>query len=183
MNQTLRIIGGLFRGKKIQFTAVEDLRPTPDRVRETLFNWLMHDIHGATCLDAFAGSGALGFEACSRGAANVVLLEHHPKAYQTLKTNAEQFKTNNLSVFQHDCFEFLNQTPQVFDIIFLDPPFKAELIESMLTLLQQKSCLKSEGLLYIESNSQPTKKIDPLYWTVLKEKKAGLVYYALIQKR
>ncbi|HAU1138500.1 TPA: 16S rRNA (guanine(966)-N(2))-methyltransferase RsmD, partial [Legionella pneumophila] len=100
MKQVIRIIGGLYRGKKIHFPDVDGLRPTPDRVRETLFNWLMNDIRNARCLDAFAGSGALGFEAYSRGASHVVFIEQSPKAHASLQNTIRQFDTPNLHLIK-----------------------------------------------------------------------------------
>jgi 16S rRNA (guanine966-N2)-methyltransferase len=151
MKQTIRIIGGKFRGKKLHFPAIEGLRPTPDRVRETLFNWLMHDIHDARCLDAFAGSGALGFEAFSRGAANVTLLEKDPSVYAHLLKVTESFNTAQLSVQKTDACEFLQHTKERFNIVFLDPPFAKNYVPLCLEGLAHSNALVQGGFLYIES--------------------------------
>ncbi|MFZ4077644.1 MAG: 16S rRNA (guanine(966)-N(2))-methyltransferase RsmD, partial [Legionellaceae bacterium] len=120
MNESIRIIGGLYRGKKLTFAAQPSLRPTPNRIRETLFNWLMHDIRDADCLDAFAGSGALGFEAFSRGAKQVTLIEHDQPTYACLKKQAASFNTTQLTVLRADVCDFIKVTQQTFDIIFFD---------------------------------------------------------------
>ena len=180
MKQTIRIIGGLFRGKKLQFPDVEDLRPTPDRVRETLFNWLMADIRDARCLDAFAGSGALGFEAYSRGAAQVVLIEQSAAAYSNLKKIASAFNSPKLSVLQADACKFILTSKQQFDIIFLDPPFAANLLPQCLSLLAQSNLLPTDGLLYLESAQEII--LDPAIWQKIKLKSAGQVVYGLYKK-
>lgn len=180
MNQTLRIIGGLFRGKKISFPAVEGLRPTPDRVRETVFNWLMHAIRGTHCLDAFSGSGALGFEALSRGAEQVTLIEPS-EAYYALRQTASTFKTNKLDVLKTTAQTYLKNTKNAFDIIFLDPPFASDYLEECLLILATSNCLKKTGLVYVES-PQPL-SFDPTIWHVRNAKQAGQVFYALLEKR
>ena len=179
-NQTLRIIGGIYRGKKISFPAIEGLRPTPDRVRETVFNWLMHDVRDAACLDAFAGSGALGFEALSRGASHVTLIEQSPIAYSHLKKQADAFKSTRLNVIQADTCQFLKNTPMHFDLVFFDPPF------ANLTLFEAPlkqgiaSLLRPGGHLYLES-PLPI-ELDPTQWQLLKQKQAGRVVYSLYKK-
>ena len=181
MKQTIRIIGGLYRGKKLHFPDQEGLRPTPDRVRETLFNWLMADIRGARCLDAYAGSGALGFEAYSRGASKIVLVEQALAAYQNLKKIAITFASPSLSVINADATEFMHKCKEQFDIIFLDPPFASNQIPSCLTLLAQSSVLVAGGLVYIESATEPM--LAPEIWEQVKAKRAGQVYYGLYKKR
>ena len=180
MNQTIRIIGGKFRGKKLHFPASEGLRPTPDRVRETLFNWLMHDIRGTHCLDAFAGSGALGFEAHSRGAAQVLLLEQESNAYNNLIKLAASFSSPNLMVRKVDACKFLQQTKEHFDIVFLDPPFAKNYLPLCLEILAQSALLKLGGLLYIESAYEV--EVDQTIWQKIKLKHAGQVVYSLYKK-
>lgn len=180
MKQTIRIIGGQFRGKKLQFPAIEGLRPTPDRVRETLFNWLMHDIRGARCLDAFAGSGALGFEAYSRGAANVTLLETDASAYANLHKLVLSFNSPKLTVKKTDAQEFLKQSTRQFNIIFLDPPFAKNYLPQCLETLAHSEVLISGGLLYLESADEIT--MDEGIWQQIKLKKAGQVVYGLYKK-
>ena len=180
MRQTIRIIGGQFRGKKLHFPDIEGLRPTPDRVRETLFNWLMHDIRDAVCLDAFAGSGALGFEAHSRGAANVILLEQAPIAHANLVKLAASFQSSRLSVLNVDACSFLQQSKAEFDIIFLDPPFAKNYLPQCLALLAKSNLLKHGGLVYLESENPIA--IDETIWQPIKLKKAGQVSYGLYKK-
>lgn len=180
MNQTVRIIGGLYRGKKLGFPDIDGLRPTPDRVRETLFNWLMADIRGVRCLDAFAGSGALGFEALSRGAAQVVLVEASPLACKALRHNAESLRSPAIQVISADALSYLEKTTTPFDIIFLDPPFASDFMTRCLQTIEAGLGLKPGGLLYTESPM--ALQLDPEIWTERKSKKAGQVYYALYEK-
>ncbi|TPW17985.1 MAG: methyltransferase, partial [Halothiobacillaceae bacterium] len=119
---SLRIIGGTWRSRRLEFPTVEQLRPTPDRVRETLFNWLQHRIGGARCLDLFAGSGALGFEALSRGANEVVFVEIDPAAVQALRANAQRLQADNAQIIHEEALRYLAKPADPFDIIFLDPP-------------------------------------------------------------
>lgn len=180
MKNTVQIIGGMYRGKKISFPDVEGLRPTPNRVRETLFNWLMQDIKNARCLDAFAGSGALGFEALSRGAAQVTLIEQAPEAYGHLQKILQQFNSSKLQLLKSDTLQYLQKPKEPFDIVFLDPPFDKPFIAPCLTLLADINNLKPGGLLYIESASPI--EADPSVWELLKSKQAGLVYYGLFKR-
>lgn len=180
MKQEIRIIGGLYRGKKINFPAIDGLRPTPDRVKETLFNWLMHHIQDARCLDVFAGSGSLGLEAFSRGASKVVLLEHSPIAYANLKKISAQFQSTKLHVQQTDARVYLQQCKEEFDLIFLDPPFSEDYLLPCLENLAQNPVLASGGLVYVES---PTLiELNPYQWELLKQKQAGQVFFALYKK-
>ncbi len=182
MKQTVRIIGGKHRGKKVTFPDTNGLRPTPNRVRETLFNWLMHYIQGADCLDAFAGSGALGFEAHSRGAHEVTLLEKTQSIFSNLKQQINVFKTGAIHPIKTDTLSYLQRSPKAFDIIFLDPPFNGlNLLEHCIYAIEEREILKPHGLLYVESAHPVT--LNEIYWETLKTKKAGLVYYALHQKR
>lgn len=180
MKQEIRIIGGLYRGKKIHFPDIEGLRPTPDRVRETLFNWLMHDIKNARCLDAFAGSGALGLEAYSRGASRVVLVEQALGAYQHLQKVLSQFKTSKLNLVKADTTLFLKQCKESFDIIFLDPPFAKNYLEPCITDIVHNQLLVTGGLLYVESPDAVD--LDENHWKPIKSKQAGQVFYSLFEK-
>ena len=181
MQATVRIIGGNYRGKKLSFSAHASLRPTPARIRETLFNWLMHDIRKAACLDAFAGSGALGFEAFSRGAAQVTLIEQEPSAYQNLKNTAHAFSPQALTVLQKNTLNYLKKTGDSYDIIFLDPPFDSNLVFLCVQMLEQRPVLKPGGLLYIESAVAPV--LNPVIWDCLQLKKAGQVFYGLYRNQ
>lgn len=180
MKQVIRIIGGLYRGKKIHFPEVEGLRPTPDRVRETLFNWLMNDIKNARCLDAFAGSGVLGLEAYSRGASQVVFIEQSPKAHASLQKIIHQFDSSNLKLIKTDTLNYLKQNTEQFDIIFLDPPYALNYISQCLDYIVKNNLLSHGGLIYIESSTPIELKAD--YWKQLKLKQAGQVIYGLFEK-
>ena len=182
MKQVVRIIGGHYRGKKLYFPDIPNLRPTPSRVRETVFNWLMNDIHDKDCLDAFAGSGALGFEAFSRGAKTVSLVEQSPKALASLKKNLQHFDQSGkkLQLYQMHCIQFLKTTSEMFDIIFLDPPFNSPLLLESVDIINQRHLLQDNGKLYIESPDEvflPNEK-----WSKIKHKKSGYVNYALYKK-
>lgn len=180
MKQSIRIIGGLYRGKKLQVPTIEGLRPTPDRVRETLFNWLMQDIRDARCLDAFAGSGALGFEAYSRGAGKVVLVEYAQAAYNNLQQLARTFNSPNLSIVNADACDYLTKTTASFDIVFLDPPFAEAYLPQCMDTLANTNVLVPGGLLYIEAPNELD--VDPSRWEQLKLKQAGTVIYGLYRK-
>lgn len=180
MKQTIRIIGGQYRGKKLHFPEVEGLRPTPDRVRETLFNWLMHDIRDARCLDAFAGSGAIGFEAYSRGAGKVVLLEQEPSAYANLLKQALAFDSTKLIVRKTDALEYLLKANEQFDIVFLDPPFAKNVLPQCLESLANPNLLVNGGLLYIESPQEVI--VEKSIWKQLKLKQAGQIVYGLYKR-
>ena len=180
MKQTVRIIGGQYRGKKLHFPDIDGLRPTPDRVKETLFNWLMHDIRGARCLDAFAGSGALGFEAFSRGAERIVFVESSAKAYNSLKQVASSFNSNKLFVVNTEAETYFQQNVESFDIIFLDPPFAKNYLPQCLDSLAHSNLLVTGGLVYIESAEKQL--LDSSCWLEKKYKRAGQVHYGLYEK-
>lgn len=142
----LRIIGGEWRSRRLRFPAVEGLRPTLDRVRETLFNWMQYDVPGAKVLDAFAGSGALGLEALSRGAKEVVFLEKNPKVAMQLKNNLEQLEASNAQVWAGDAINWLDSTSHDYDLLFLDPPFGKNLLQPFIDKLD----LEVGALVYLE---------------------------------
>lgn len=177
MKQTVKIIGGLYRGKTITFPDLPGLRPTPNRVRETLFNWLMHDLCESRCLDAFAGSGALGIEAYSRGAKEVTFLEQSQEACLALRKNLAGLNSPNLILHQTDSLQWLACTQKQFNIIFLDPPFKTDLLFQALDCISKNRTLAPGGLVYIESHDDPS--LDTMVWEEVKLKKAGEVYYGL----
>lgn len=181
MKQEVRIIGGLYRGKKLPVVLVEGLRPTPDRIRETLFNWLMHDIRDSHCLDAFAGSGALGLEAFSRGASNVTFLEYSSVAYKSLQKTINAFNSSHLKSIQTDTLAYLKTTAELYNLVFLDPPYAKELLPSCLEILANRPCLQEGGLVYLESDSALS--IDEASWELVKLKRAGVVHYGLLRKR
>lgn len=147
-SNSVRIIGGEFRRRLLHFPDLPGLRPTPDRVRETLFNWLGQRLDGQTCLDAFAGSGALGFEAASRGAAKVVMLEQDGRALEALRRNVEELGAKNVDIVRADALAWLRNRTERFDLVLLDPPFEAGLLEPALRLAA--TGLNSGGRIYAE---------------------------------
>ena len=148
---SIRIIGGDWRGRKLHFPITDGLRPTGDRVRETLFNWLAPYIAGARCLDAFAGSGALGLEALSRGAAQCQFLDPQREVTTALQSNLSLLKAQAGTVTQASALEWLSRSVEPFDIVFIDPPFDSDLYEPTLKLLLERSLLADGGWLYLES--------------------------------
>lgn len=174
----IRIIAGKWRGRKLDVIDAPDLRPTPDRVRETLFNWLQQEIVGARCLDLFAGTGALAFEALSRGASEVVMIESDPKIVESLKQHAALLKSENHTIQLADVMSWLKQGIKGFDIIFLDPPFNQGYIEKCCALIIEESLLNPDGLVYIESEKNLTL---PDNWKIRKQKNAGQVQSLLIE--
>ena len=172
----LRIIGGKWRGRKISFIPFEQLRPTTDATRETLFNWLSPHIVGANCLDMFAGSGALGFEALSRGAEHVTMVDTSRKIIEQLRKNAKLLQTDTVNFHWARMPERLNGIPeQKFDIIFIDPPFHFGLVKLSCTKLENSSYLHDHTLIYIECERDlPVKDILAPLWQILREKKSGL---------
>lgn len=176
-NNVVRIIGGEWRRRVLSFPDGEGLRPTPDRVRETLFNWLGQDLTGWNCLDLFAGSGALGFEAASRGAARSVLVERSPKAFAALKDNAALLQGENLQIIREDALKFVASTELRFDLVFLDPPYHLGWLEKLEPLLSR--VLKEDGVIYAEAE-MPLESLGD--WATVKRGKAGQVFYHLMAR-
>jgi len=178
----VRIIGGQWRSRVLQFPSTPGLRPTPDRVRETLFNWLQFQIIGARCLDLFAGSGVLGFEAISRGAAQVTSLEIDNKAAAAIRANCRLIETDKLDLVQTPVLDWLQHaSASHHDIVFLDPPFAAGLHEPCCALLEDRGWLASGALVYIEAAQALSSFTLPTTWTLLREKRAGEVCYGLFR--
>lgn len=179
----LRIIGGRFRGRKISFPEIESLRPTPDRIRETVFNWLAPVIQGATCLDLFAGSGALGFEAISRGAKQVVMCDQSVLVIKQLKKNAALFAVTHLEIIHATATECLSRlaSHHQFDIVFLDPPFYKSWLEKIVPLLEAFHLLAPQALLYLEAEASLENLPLSEKWQVIRSKTAGEVGYHLAQ--
>lgn len=177
----IKIIGGNWRSRQIEVLDAQGLRPTPNRVRETLFNWLQGDIFNAHCLDLFAGSGALSFEAASRGAKSVVQIENNAAACGILKSNSEKLGASQIQTVQTDALIFLAKPPVVpFEIVFLDPPFGLDLVMQSCKLLQKNDWLMPFAKVYVET--EITLKLDlPENWRLLKDKKAGEVAYRLFE--
>jgi len=174
---TVRIIGGLWRSRLIEFPDAADLRPTPDRVRETLFNWLGQDLAGMACLDLFAGSGALGFEALSRGAASVVMVEKHPAALRALRDNAQKLGAANLTVVRGDALEFARGARSRFDVVFVDPPYRLGMRDAALDLL--RGLVAQGGRVYLEGDAAFGA---PRGWAIFKRARAGNVHFHLLAR-
>ena len=183
-NNLLRIIGGEWRSRQLRFADVPGLRPTPDRVRETLFNWLQGQVPGARCLDLFAGSGALGLEALSRGAGEVVMVEKHPAAAKALRDNIALLGAQQAVLVHDDAFHYLRRLSEVeaeaFDLIFLDPPFRKNLLEPVLEILFAKSLLKPGGMIYLEQEADATTDFARFNLQIHRETKAGQVQSLLL---
>ena len=175
-NNTVRISAGEWRSRLLKFPDVDGLRPTPDRVRQTVFNWLGQELHGLSCLDLFAGTGVMGFEALSRGAKLAVLVEKSRIAYQALVDNQSALKATSAQVLNIDALQFLKQNQQKFDVIFLDPPYNQGLLDQVLPLI--KIALSEDGLIYVEGEFAVTDSAD---WQVYKHGKAGNVFYHLLK--
>ena len=177
----VRIIGGEWRSRVIEFPDIEGLRPTANRVRETLFNWLGQTLHGKRCLDLFAGSGALGFEAASRGASEVVMVENNRVAIQALKKNQERLIATQCRLIPQSATEFLAMNHEKFDVVFLDPPFGSGLMETLLG--QLATHLTAHGVVYAEWG-QPIEGAMPAIpqsdWRLAKQGKAGAVHFGLL---
>ncbi|HVY80228.1 MAG TPA: 16S rRNA (guanine(966)-N(2))-methyltransferase RsmD [Steroidobacteraceae bacterium] len=180
--RVIRIIGGTWRGRRFRFADVPDIRPTPDRVRETLFNWLGSRVIGARCLDLFAGSGALGLEALSRGAAAAVLVEQNAVAVRSLKELVATLGARGARVERDDALRFLGRAPTPFDIVFLDPPFAAGLLAQVAERLERNGWLAPDALIYVESSAREPLPALPASWQPLKAKRAGEVGYHLFAR-
>ncbi|MGH8763646.1 MAG: 16S rRNA (guanine(966)-N(2))-methyltransferase RsmD [Nitrosospira sp.] len=177
MRNEVRIIGGEWRSRIITFPGDADLRPTPDRVRETVFNWLGQDLSGKTCLDLFAGSGAMGFEAASRGAERIVMVESSPAVLKALKASSLKLGAEQVQLVAMDALKFLDSNRQRFDVIFLDPPFRLGLVPRLLSLLSLR--LAEDGVVYVEDDNFS----DPgMGWVVWRKGCAGKVYYQLLKR-
>ncbi len=175
-SQQLRIIGGQWRSRRLRFPAVDGLRPTMDRVRETVFNWLQYDVEGSRALDAFAGSGALGFEALSRGAKEVIFLEKHPNAALQLRENLEILQARNAQVWAGDALLWLQQNPEPFDLVFLDPPFGKDLLQPAIDALR----LLPGALVYIEHEVR-LQPLFPANWQEIKHKETKEFCFRLFE--
>lgn len=184
--QMLRIIGGEWRSRKVPFPSVENLRPTPDRVRETLFNWLQNITPGARCLDLFAGSGALGLEALSRGASSVTFIDSSPAATYQLKDNLQTLKCQNGEVITSSALSWLEarqtDTEPRYDLVFLDPPFRKEMIPIICELLEKRNLLSDHAVIYIEAESELSQLVVPANWDENRSKTAGQVTYRLFYR-
>ncbi|QBH98288.1 16S rRNA (guanine(966)-N(2))-methyltransferase [Limnobaculum zhutongyuii] len=179
----IRIIGGQWRGRKLPVPDSPGLRPTTDRVRETLFNWLAPVLNEARCLDCFAGSGALGFEALSRYAGKTVLLESERSIAQQLQQNLQRLNSDKGQVVHTNALQWLSQTGTPFDVVFLDPPFRRNLLTETFTLLEQQGWLADEAWIYVEAETEHAVSDAPANWHLHREKTAGQVAYRLYIRR
>ena len=195
----VRIIGGHWRGSRLEFPSVDGLRPSSDRTRETLFNWLQFEVPGSRCLDLFAGSGALGFEALSRGAAYALLLDTHPQVIKQLQQHKLRLKANNCDIQQIDALAWLKQwqtspesmsMPEIepehvsleaFDIIFLDPPYALNLQSQCLQLIENSGCIRHGGLLYLEQPQHQQAISVSSRWQEIRNKRSSQVNYSLLR--
>lgn len=175
----LRIIGGLWRGRKVRFPPLPGLRPTPDRVRETLFNWLAPRIAGARCLDLFAGSGALGLEALSRGAAHVTFVETDAAAVRSMRGLLATLAPGQATVVRADARHWLEGAPGGYDVVFLDPPFGSGLLEAALAALAAPGWLAPGAFVYLEQPASAGAPPLPASWRLHRSGRAGDVGYHL----
>jgi 16S rRNA (guanine966-N2)-methyltransferase len=183
----LRIVGGKWRSRLLPIADLPGLRPTTDRVRETLFNWLQNDVPGARCLDCFAGSGALGFEAASRGAASVTLLENQQQAVKILGDNIKALNALQVELVQCDALSWLDSrvkagSAEKYDVVFIDPPFVSDYLHLACELLEGQGYLENNACIYLEMGSKQALPELPLSWTKVREKKAGQVSYYLFRR-
>ncbi|MDE0480623.1 MAG: 16S rRNA (guanine(966)-N(2))-methyltransferase RsmD [Gammaproteobacteria bacterium] len=181
----VRIIGGEMRRRLLHFPEIDGLRPTPNRIRESLFNWLRDKVEGRTCLDLFAGSGALGFEALSRGAARVILVERNAAACRALAENAKILKAENAEVHHTSAWDWLRQTrqpPASIELVFLDPPFAGGLLPQACETLERSGLLAQSALIYLEAETEVRPQQLPDNWTVEKSGSASDVHYFLARR-
>ncbi len=178
----VRIISGLWRGRKLPVHDAEGLRPTTDRVKETVFNWLAQDVPQAKCLDLFAGSGGLGFEAASRQADSVTLIELNPAAFKQLEQNIASLKANNIVAKNTDALNYLSQAGTPHHVVFIDPPFRKGLLSETISLLEQNGWLAEDAMIYIETEKELSIAGLPESWRLHREKTAGQVSYRLYER-
>jgi len=176
----LRIVAGKWRSRLLPIADEPGLRPTSERIRETLFNWLASTIEGSRCLDLFAGSGALGLEALSRGAGEVVFVENSARTAAALKEAVNMLEASGARIHKADAIKYLKSEPEPFDIVFLDPPFAADLIEDLCRLLSEGNLLAEGARVYLEQDRERPLPDLPDGWTILNDKTAGQVRYALV---
>ncbi|NQY26903.1 MAG: 16S rRNA (guanine(966)-N(2))-methyltransferase RsmD [Piscirickettsiaceae bacterium] len=176
-----RIVAGKWRGRKLAIADVEGLRPTPDRVRETVFNWLQSYIGNAVCLDLFAGSGALGFEAISRGAEHVTMVELNTRAVKQLQDNCQILSADNCQIEQQTAQQFIAKTTLQYDLVFIDPPYQADLWTEIAQQLVDNKVLNDNAKIYLECSSKGELPLLPDSWSLLKDKTSGEVRYCLFE--
>ncbi|MFM9968512.1 MAG: 16S rRNA (guanine(966)-N(2))-methyltransferase RsmD [Burkholderiales bacterium] len=172
----VRVIGGAWRSRRISFPANQQIRPTPDRVRETLFNWLGQNLDGWCCLDLFAGAGALGFEAASRGASRVTLVDNNARVVDALANSKRLLGADQVNVVKADALEFLSRDGNTYDLVFLDPPFSNGPPVKIMSILAKKA--KAGAMVYFESAEIFLPVTD---WRIVKQGRAGMVHFQLLQ--
>jgi len=182
----IRVIAGKWRSRKISFPDLAGLRPTSDRTRETLFNWIQDFLPGENCLDLFAGSGALGIEALSRGAAHVTFIDNTKNAIDSIEENLLSLHATQFDLVCADARSWLQETTEVdvkqYGVVFLDPPFAQDYLLNVCQLLEEKNRLSDNALVYFESSSALTIQQLPGSWDIVKSKQAGAVHYALCKR-
>lgn len=182
----VRIIGGRWRGRKLEFPSVEGLRPTADRIRETLFNWLQPHLPQSHCLDLYAGSGALGFEAASRGAKSVLMVDNNIAVIRSLKSNKQTIQADNIQVMQRTAVDLLKQglkkATESIEIAFLDPPFQKDELQRCVKQLEQSQCLSDNAIIYLECERELSLDFLPTNWVQHRSKTAGQVAYYLYHR-
>nr|VFK39771.1 MAG: 16S rRNA (guanine966-N2)-methyltransferase [Candidatus Kentron sp. TC]VFK54241.1 MAG: 16S rRNA (guanine966-N2)-methyltransferase [Candidatus Kentron sp. TC] len=183
MKLGVRIIAGRWKRRRLSVPAVSGLRPTPDRVRETLFDWLGAEIRGARCLDLFAGSGALGFEAASRGAAEVVLVDRHRAVVDNLLLEVKKLAARKITVVHSDALRYVEKSSRHFDVVFLDPPFDGDLLEISCRALIESGRLSETAAIYLEMRRRDSPPTLPDEWKPTHQSVAGDVRYSLAGRR
>ncbi|ORT51343.1 methyltransferase [Vibrio sp. qd031] len=179
---SIRIISGQWRGRRLPVLESDGLRPTTDRVKETLFNWLAPHLAHSRCLDLFAGSGGLGFEAASRYADQVTLCELNKPAFQQLEKNSALLSAENIAIKNTDSLAMLKAQGSAYDIVFIDPPFRKEMLDQCVALLESNGWLAENALIYVETEKELSHFTPPTHWTPLREKVAGQVKYQLFKR-
>ncbi|ORU93525.1 MAG: 16S rRNA (guanine(966)-N(2))-methyltransferase RsmD [Cycloclasticus sp. symbiont of Bathymodiolus heckerae] len=182
----VRIIGGQWRGRKLEFPSIDGLRPTTDPIRETLFNWLQPYLPQSQCLDLYAGSGALGFEAASRGAEKVLMVENNSTVIQSLKTNKQLLEADNVHVVKRAALDFVKRglkgLSTSLDVVFLDPPFKQGELLACVKQLEESNCLSDDAVIYLECERKLAMDFLPSNWIEHRSKTAGQVAYYLYHR-
>lgn len=183
MQGYVRIIGGKWRGKQLAVPSLPGLRPTPDRVRETVFNWLQSHVAEANCLDLFTGTGAFGLEALSRGASSVTMVDSSEHVVRALSQHVASLKAHDcVMLYKANLPEGLRAPTKPFDIVFIDPPYDSDLLFSTCRALEKSGFLADSSLIYLEARDSITDNQLPDNWTIIKAKKAGVVMYHLVKR-
>ncbi|AXN02271.1 16S rRNA (guanine(966)-N(2))-methyltransferase [Candidatus Purcelliella pentastirinorum] len=175
----IRIISGKWKGKKIIIPNIKKLKPTKDIIKETLFNWIEPYIYKSSCLDCFAGSGSLGLEALSRNASSVTFLEKNKYIIKILKKNIKKLKILNTKIINTNALKWIKKTKKKYNLIFIDPPFKTNLITQIVKIIKINKCLKNKSLIYIEKNNKDKNIKLPKNWEIYKTKYTKNITYSI----